>query len=233
MCGRFTHKFTWKQVHALLNLSNPGAAVGDAFDSHPSFNVAPTHKTMIVKPSEGTLGPAMATWGLNPPWNTSKLAPINARAEAVSTSPMFRQAFKARRCVVPASGFYEWQRLGDGPKPRKQPWYVYRADGQPMLFAGLYEPRGGTDTFTIITTDANEFMARLHDRMPVILEPEEAQRWIDQGDPSLLKPAADGVLTAHPVSARVNSPENDDELLIQRVEPEPPAKSGEPPSLFG
>jgi putative SOS response-associated peptidase YedK len=228
------HKFTWPQVHALLNLSNAGATLGGAFESHPSFNVAPTQEAMIVRPVQGVIGPTLATWGLNPPWNTSKLAPINARAETVATSGMFRQAFRARRCVVPASGFYEWQKLDDSDRPRKQPWYIYRADGEPMLFAGLYEPRDGKDTFTIITTDANEFMARLHDRVPVVLEPEDAQRWINEGDQSLLRPAADGVLAAHPVSARVNSPKNNDEMLIQPAEPmPPPAKVEEPRSLFG
>lgn len=168
-------------------------------------------------------------WGLQPPW-LDKPAPVNARAETVATLPMFRSAFKARRCV-PVSGFDEWQAGPEGANKAKQPWYICRADGAPLLFAGLWELKDDLQTITVVTTAANDFMKALHDRMPVVLEPETARRWVEEPDASLLVPAADGVLTAHRVSTRVNSPKNDDRSLIEGA-PERPSDQSEQPSLW-
>lgn len=220
MCGRFTYRYTWAQLHALLNLSNPGASLTGLFDPAqgvfgPRFNVAPTQRAPVVRARpDGSLVIDALIWGLQPPW-LAKPGPINARAETASTQPMFRSAFKGRRCVVPVSGFYEWQAGGVGKA--KQPWYIHRADGQPLLLAGLWEARDGLETFTVITTGPNEFMARLHNRMPATLEPEQARPWLSSPDQSLLAPAADGVLTAHTVSTRVNSPRNDEPSLVEPV----------------
>jgi len=115
---------------------------------------------------------------------------------------------------VPVSGFFEWQKLDE---KTKQPWYIYRADGKPLLFAGLWEGDSERENFTIITTRANEFMGMVHDRMPVILEPEQAHAWLRAPETALLAPAADGVLTAHKVSTRVNSPKNNDPSIIEAV----------------
>jgi putative SOS response-associated peptidase YedK len=142
---------------------------------------------------------------------------INARAETVAEKP----AFRARRCVVPASGFYEWRRRGKGPK---QPYLIRRRDGQPMGFAGLWEtwtdPATGeiVTTCTIVTCAPNELMAELHDRMPVVLDPADYGAWLDPADPrgaDLLRPCPAEWLEAVPVSTRVNSPANDYESVIQ------------------
>ncbi len=213
MCGRATHKFTWKEIYELLEQGIFPVRLEAQLAA--SYNLAPTQSAPIVRKIDGHLEGLLAQWGLRPAWSTGKLAPINARAETVETSPMFRAAFRARRCLVPVSGFYEWQALD---KKTKQPWYIYRADGKPLLFAGLWELGGEKDSarenFTIITTRANDFMGQIHDRMPVILEPEQAHAWLRAPEAALLAPAADGVLTAHRVSTRVNSPKNNDPSLI-------------------
>ena len=212
MCGRYTHQFSWKQIHRLLSLTTP------EIQFEHSYNVAPTLRAPIVRDLDMGRGVEMAVWGLKPTWSDGRVAPINARSESVATSPMFRGAFKSRRCVVAASGFYEWQRVNGS----KQPWYITRADGEAMLLAGLFEIGHGGTTFTIITTSANTLMGTIHDRMPAVLEPESVQRWLAEPDASLLRPAADGVLMAHPVSTRVNSPKNNDATLIQPADRVPP-----------
>ena len=200
----------------------------------PRFNIAPTQMVPIVRDvpgrplqimreTDGTRELVTAHWGLIPAWARdaaigSKM--INARAESVAEKPAFRAAFRARRCIVPASGFYEWRRRGSGPK---QPYLIRRKDGAPMGFAGLWEswtdPQTGevTTTCTIITCAPNALMAELHDRMPVILDPAEYGAWLDpaQGGLELLRPCPEDWLEAMPVSTRVNSPRNDDASIIQ------------------
>jgi len=198
------------------------------------YNVAPTQEAPVVlQDAAGRRSTVTMRWGLVPFWAKdlsigNRL--INGRCETVTEKPAFREAFKRRRCIVPATGFYEWQKL---PAGRKQPFFIHRADDQPLAFGGVWEswrdPTTGNDvrTFTILTTPACEQLKSLHDRMPLILEPEDFARWLDSSmqDASalrdLLKPAADGVLNMHPVSSRVNSPKNDDSALVQRVEPKP------------
>jgi putative SOS response-associated peptidase YedK len=222
MCGRYTRKYTWRQIHEFLSLTLPRDE-----ELFPSFNVAPTQDAPIVRLDDGRRPMlTMARWGLIPSWAKDiKIgnSMINARAETIAGKPAFRSAFEKRRCVVPVSGFYEWQRRADGTK---QPWHIQRADGQIMCFAGLHEQWRQEDkrveSFTIITTEANEFMTPLHDRMPVILEPEEIQAWLDPQTPasrlsSMLDPAPAGVLTAHRVSTRVNSPKVDEPALVDPV----------------
>jgi putative SOS response-associated peptidase YedK len=146
---------------------------------------------------------------------------INARAEGVSEKPAFRAAFRSRRCVVPASGFYEWRRRGRGPK---QPYLIRRKDGAPLGFAGLWETwhdrTSGEEitTCTIVTCAPNELLAELHDRMPVILDPGDYDRWLAPEAPGaeeLLRPCPAEWLEAVPVSTRVNSPANDDASILQ------------------
>jgi putative SOS response-associated peptidase YedK len=163
-------------------------------------------------------------WGLLPYFTNDPVhakRPINARAETVATSGMFKSAFARRRCIVPADAFYEWKPVEGG----KQPYAIARQDGQPMAFAGLWEGFKWPDgtvlrTFTIITTYANEVVGELHDRMPVILEPEDWPTWLGEvtGDPAgLLKPAGDDVLKVWPVSKQVNSPRNNGAESLEGV----------------
>jgi putative SOS response-associated peptidase YedK len=163
-------------------------------------------------------------WGLVPSWwpkplKELKAATFNARVETVTDKPMFRDAFRRTRCLIPASGYYEWQDTPEG----KQPYYFTRRDGQPITFAGLWalwrdKQAGETvKSCAMIITDANDFVAEVHDRMPVILEPDQFEPWLTAGaGVELLKPAADHTLQRWPVSKRVNSSraDADDATLI-------------------
>jgi putative SOS response-associated peptidase YedK len=144
---------------------------------------------------------------------------INARAENIATKPAFRAAFRQRRALVLADGFYEWKKLEGG---RKQPVLIRRRDRQPFAFAGLWEswrrPDGPLETCTIVTTEANELAAQIHNRMPVILDPTDHGAWLDAqrpGGEALLRPCPADELEAVPVSTRVNSPRNDDAALLE------------------
>jgi putative SOS response-associated peptidase YedK len=166
-------------------------------------------------------------WGLIPSWAKdasigNKLA--NARAETVAEKPAFRSAFKRRRCLIPASGFYEWKPVAG----RKQPYYIRPADDGLFAFAGLYEvwssPEGLLHTCTVLTTDANALMREIHNRMPVIVAPEDYRRWLDPGNTTgaglgkLLAPYPAEHMLAYPVSTRVNNARNEDPALIERAE---------------
>jgi putative SOS response-associated peptidase YedK len=161
-------------------------------------------------------------WGLLPSWTKDPAKAqrtINARAETVATSGLFRGAFKARRCIVPADAFYEWRVVEGG----KQPYAIARQDGQPMAFAGLWEGFRWPDdtvtrTFTIVATTPNADVAELHDRMPVNLDAEDWPAWLGEteADPAaLLRPSPGGTLRTWPVSRRVNTPRNNDADLLE------------------
>jgi putative SOS response-associated peptidase YedK len=169
-------------------------------------------------------------WGLIPGWwskplKEMKLATFNARAETVATKPMFRDAFKSKRLLIPASGYYEWHDAPGG----KQPYYFTRRDGQPITIAGLWsrwkdkETEESLQSCTMVITEPNRFVAEVHDRMPVILEAKDFEQW-EHGDPkdaaALMKPAAEGVLEKWPVSKRVNSSRapDDDASLIEAID---------------
>ncbi|WP_425487808.1 SOS response-associated peptidase [Natronomonas salina] len=165
-------------------------------------------------------------WGLLPHWAEDpqeSSRPINARSETAAEKPMFRDAFEKRRCLVLSSGFYEWQeQIGAS----KQPYRICLEDGEPFAFAGLWEhwEQGGTtkNTVTILTTDANEQMAPIHDRMPVMLEPNEEETWLgadDEGElESVLDPYEGGDLRTDTISRAVNSPDNDTPEIIEPVD---------------
>lgn len=243
MCGRFTHKYTWKQLHRLLNLVSP------PFEFMQRFNVAPTQRAPVVREDvseDRDTKPGrrvdLLRWGLIPSWAKDEsfgAKTINARAETVATSQVFRDSFKRRRCLVPVSGFYEWRKIPGGT--RKQPYYLTSSDGEPLMLAGLWSPwkspDGSMETFTIITTTPNEMMAKLHDRMPVILGTDDWAAWLDPVNArevelsGLLKPYPAELMLAHPVSTRVNSPKNDDQACIQVVD-EQQLPTNQEPELF-
>ena len=224
MCGRFTARLTWQQLHDLYEIAAPdiGPRHGEP-DLKPRYNVAPTDVMPVCRLNRsGQREIAMLRWGLIPYWATDpKIAykTINARAETVATAPAFREAFKRRRCLVPASGYYEWKKL-DGRD--KQPYLIAMRDGSPFSFAGLWErwDKGGApiETFTIITGEPNSLTAELHNRMPVILDPDDHGAWLTASDSAgpqaLLQPFPAQLMTAFPVSTKVNSVKNDTPDLI-------------------
>jgi putative SOS response-associated peptidase YedK len=245
MCGRFTHLFTWRQLYELLALHGIECAI-------PSrYNVAPTQSAPVVTSDDenGFNILQQLQWGLVPSWaDDPKIGSslINARGETVATKPAFRSAFKHRRCIVPISGFYEWKPI-PGSKI-KQPLYITPTDqGDIWLLAGVWERWKGPDgvplqTFTILTTAANEAMAKIHDRMPVILDPADAQVWLHHptaaagtDDPTLnlsitQYPAERMLFT--PVSRQVNSPRNDGPECVQPVPEQIPDDDQNTGSLF-
>lgn len=193
------------------------------------YNIAPTQEVPVVRAKENGDGYRADSlrWGLVPHWAKdesigSKM--INARSETVAEKPAFRNAFARRRCVVPASGFVEWKSTAHG----KEPNYIFRADGELMLFAGLWDrwsrgAAGALESFTVLTCSPNRFMQEMHDRMPVVLDSESAFEWLAQDRSpkqlaELLVPAAEAVLDSHGVSKRINSVRNDDPACLQRVE---------------
>ena len=223
MCGRYTLR--------RIDLIRGGFDASllpsfEEFTERPRFNIAPSQAIPVVRlDSSGKRVLGTVRWGLIPSWTKGKPKhePINARAETLATSGMFRQAFERRRCLVPADGFYEWRKLD---AKTKQPMFVHRRDDGVFAFAGLWErwkpdPEAEpVDTCTIITTTPNELMAPIHDRMPVILDPADYARWLDRETPAadvagLLRPCPPDEMEARPVSTRVNSPRNDDEECVQ------------------
>lgn len=229
MCGRYTHLYTWKELHRLLSLN---ASV--EFELGDRYNVAPSQLAPVVRAVESGRELAKMRWGLVPAWAKDvKIAysTINARAEGLADKPAFRSAFKRRRCLVPVSGFYEWKAV-PGAKV-KQPYYITLADGEVMVFAGLWEswrdPTAPQDapaieSFTIITTSANELMATIHDRMPVIVDAADFARWLDPANQEtasiagIMKPYSSELMLATPVSTLVNSPKNDNPKCIQSID---------------
>lgn len=227
MCGRFT-------------LQTPASGLAALFDGLrfpnliPRYNICPTQPVATIRESSpGEKQVAMLRWGLVPFWAKDlKIGArmINARSETVATKPAFRAAFKSRRCLVLADGFYEWKKDGK----TKQPFYISRSDHQPFCLAGLWEtwtdkskddntPR--IETCTILTTTANEILSPLHDRMPVFLERDQFDFWLDpefSDRPkleSILIPCSSDFLQTHPVDTLVNKVANDSPECIRRSEP--------------
>ena len=192
----------------------------------PRYNIAPTDEHFIVRMVHEDREALPARWGLLNAWaKDAKRAAmqINARAETLEGRPAYREAFQKRRCIVPADGFYEWT----GPKEKRQPFWFHRPDGGLLYFAGLYDswqpkPSEWQRTFTIVTTSANELLAPVHDRMPVILARDDVDDWLGPGVDlrrvrELLVPAPVSVLVARRVSAKVNSVRHDAPDLVDEV----------------
>lgn len=223
MCGRFT--MTYRKAEMLAG--ELGVPVEALTDYRPRYNIAPTDQHWIVRQRFEDREVLPAKWGLINFWAKDRkqaFKNINARAETVQKSPSFREAFKERRCIVPADGFFEWT----GPKEARQPVWFHRSDGGLILFAGLYEswrpaPEEKERTFTIITTTPNAITEPIHDRMPVILPTEDAvEEWLFAKQPAdvlmtLLRPAPDDLLVTTAVSPRVNLVKNDDPECLEPV----------------
>ena len=221
MCGRYTLGTPLEQMLGIFDLR------GVDFDFTERWNVAPTQNAPVIVNNDAggrKMGPLR--WGLVPFWAKdpgvgNKM--INARSETGAEKPAYRAAFRKRRCLVPADGFYEWERPGEGSQ--RVPHWMHYADRRPFAMAGLWEswhPAVGDPlfTFTILTTEASEDLRYIHPRMPVILPPDAWDPWLDSGtDPEQLLPRLGprpvGELEEYPVSTRVNSPRNDEPDLVE------------------
>ncbi len=234
MCGRVVTTSSPKELSRYLGAAEIVDVLGG--EDH---NLAPTGRLPLVwvQAREGHGGRGLlrvlgtARWGLVPKWVDrpeigAKM--FNARAETVADKPAFRAAYAKRRCLIPVDGFYEW---GVGRENHaKQPWYIYRPDGDPLVLAGLWEcwsppdtQEGELKTCTVITVPANNDLRPVHHRMPALLPPEDWSEWLDPGEASreildaMLRPAADGLLSRHPVDRRVNNARNKGPELLEEV----------------
>ncbi len=220
MCGRYTLYSHEDDLATLFEV--------ETYPLTPRYNIAPTTSVPVIRlRSDGRRVMEEMRWGLVPHWvkdpGKFKANLFNARSESAAEKPSFRDAMRTHRCLVPASGFYEWRKEGEA----KQPYFVYRSDGRPMAFAGLWavNRNGGEPlaTCTILTTDANADMRKLHDRMPVILEEPEWERWLDTEETDaqrledILDPAEEGLLDMHPVDRAVGNPRTDGSACVQRL----------------
>ena len=212
------------------NSASPRRFTPTCFDILPSYNVAPQSFQPVVRLNHetGEREFVLMRWGLVPFWaKDAKIAysTINAKAETVATSAAFREALKRRRCLVPADGFYEWQKLD---AKTKQPYAISLTDGSPLAFAGLWErwtdkaTNELLETYTIITTEPNELTATIHNRMPVILAPKDYERWMAPADPAqlpvdLLRPFDADAMTTWKVSASVGNVRNNVPELLNQV----------------
>ncbi|MCL4304042.1 MAG: SOS response-associated peptidase [Anaerolineae bacterium] len=218
MCGRFTLATnTQKLAEAFAEFEVPA-------DLPPRYNVAPSQPVAVVA-NNGQHKVEFFQWGLIPSWaKDPKIGNqmINARAETLAEKASFKNAYKRRRCLVLADGFYEWKKEGDNTKT---PVYIRLASGEPFAFGGLWEMWQTAEDFilscTIITTSPNELTAQIHNRMPLILPREAYEQWLDPAERTpdqlngLLKPYPAELMTAYPVSKLVNSPKNDSPVLIE------------------
>ncbi len=219
MCGRFVRYSSPETFAAQFG------AHGE-FDLAPSYNVAPSQSVLVARHAEGTgCALALLLWGLIPSWSQAPKTPystINARADSVASKPAFRNAFRRRRCLVAADGYYEWKR----GERSKQPYFIHLKGGQPFALAGLWEhwERDGqvVESCVVIVTEAHPLVRDIHDRMPVILPPESYDAWMDadERDPErllpLLRPYPGAEIEAYPVSTLVNNPRNDKPDLMAR-----------------
>ncbi|NHC44818.1 SOS response-associated peptidase [Motilibacter aurantiacus] len=249
MCGRYAASRRPEDLVEEFEADVDADAGAEAAAVPPSWNVAPTDPVRVVLERAVAQGGSerqlrTVRWGLVPSWSrdpSGAARMINARLETVAEKPAFRAAFRARRCLVPADGYYEWHTRDDGAK---QPFFIRRRDGRPLAMAGLYEmwraPGEGSPwlwTATIITTSAVDELGRLHDRMPMLVERDRWHEWLDPALDAaeqvrgLLGPAGPGVLEAYPVSPAVGNVRNNGPHL---VEPAPVAEEvdGAAPTLF-
>lgn len=234
MCGRFAITLP-NDAMAQLFAAQPANDLPQV----PNFNVCPTRPVHVVR--QGGAGRQLVAmrWGFLPVWyKTPADGPllINARAETIAEKPTFRAAARSRRCILPASGFYEWTKTEEGAR---LPWYIRRRDGAPIAFAGVWQDWGedALSACAVVTTAANEGISAIHHRMPLILEPEAWPLWLGEagkGAAELMQPGADGVLDWHRVSAAVNSNRAEGAALIEPWEepPQPPPAEDPQGSLF-
>lgn len=239
MCGRIYIRTTLDELLSNFAFAGKGAGIDGLGNRFPLWNGAPTLdypiiiRDMVREPD--TFGPMFvsARWGLMPSWAKpgGRPPPINARREGIATNGMFRNAYKARRCLVPINGFFEWKDI-HGTGKNKQPYAIAMKDGSPFVLAGIWETWKDPDTgieirnFAIVTCPPNEMMATIHDRMPVILHRKDYERWLSaEPDPDdLMKPFPADLMTMWPIGRDVGSPKNNRPDIIDPVDPDPEPK---------
>ncbi|RNI22694.1 SOS response-associated peptidase [Rufibacter latericius] len=224
MCGRYS--VIPKKKGKATQHSSVVSEILDKYQQEPRFNAAPSQLLPVVT-NQNPNEVQFFSWGLLPSWAKEKehgLRPINARTETILEKSTFKRLLAHKRCLVPADGFYEWKKVGKD----KTPYRILMKEGQLFTFAGLWDewvdPSTGEvlHTFTVITTEPNELMAGIHNRMPVILHPEEEHLWLSESEDvnrlaELLRPYPAEEMTAYPVSALVNSPKNDVPSVLEPV----------------
>ncbi len=208
MCGRFYLDTNKAKIAEQF-------AVEESADTKTSYNITPSQDCSVIRLNNNDKELVRLNWGLVPSWAKSdvKIKPINAKAETIKEKPCFRSALKKQRCIIPASGFYEWK----GSKGNKQPYCIYPLNDPCFGFAGLWEKRDVLETFTIITTEANTMMSEVHHRMPVILDSKDYDSWLTDGDYELLKPHPYEEMGLHMISSAVNKPGNNSADLIKPI----------------
>jgi putative SOS response-associated peptidase YedK len=224
MCGRYELHSHPAAIALAFGLAHPP-------ELHPRYNIAPMTDVPIVRiNAAGERELVRMRWGLVPRWAKdpsigAKL--INARGETIADKPSFRTAYRRHRCLLPADGFYEWQPVGGAAQPHKQPMHIGMKDGAPFGFGGLFERWLSADgevldSCTIVTTEANALLRPIHDRMPVIIAPDQYARWLDPAGADvldLIAPYPPAAMAAYPVSTRVNNVRHDDATLLEAVAP--------------
>ena len=225
MCGRYTQTSSWSELVQLYRITEGAIPL----NLGPRYNIAPTQDVAVVRSAPDGGGRALTRmrWGLVPSWARDSAIGarlINARAETVAEKPSFRDAYRRRRCLIPADGFYEWQKRPGGAK---RPYRVTLADERQFAFAGLWErwdkasDGGPVQTCAIITTEANDLLRPIHGRMPVILDAANHDAWLDADGhggaevAALLRPYPSEAMAAWPVGAYVNSAANDDPKCLE------------------
>jgi putative SOS response-associated peptidase YedK len=219
MCGRYPDPFHYKDLSKYFAAV---AALDEEFGFTPRYNIAPTQLAPIVREGEDGRQLTLLRWGLVPRWAKEPAIDarmINARAETLLEKPSFRRPFESQRCLVPAGGFYEWQKVGSS----KQSYLIRRRDREPIAMAGLWErwvdpaSKAPLETFTIVTTAANELIRPIHERMPLILSPSDFDAWLASDEPpvELLATPETPDFEAVPVSSWVNSPSHDDPRCME------------------
>ena len=230
MCGRYGRRADKQKIATWMQSHSTNVFDGDALELEPSYNIAPTSRQPVIRLDHetGQRELAIMRWGLIPFWaKDSKIAysTINARAETLTTAPAFREAVKRRRCLVPADVFFEWQKLD---AKTKQPYAIALKYTDIFAFAGLWErwkdkaTGEPVETYTIITTDPNDLMEPFHDRMPVILRPDDYERWLAPADPArlpidLLRPYPDDEMAAWKVGKDVGNVRNNRPELVEPI----------------
>lgn len=222
MCGRFTLTSPASKLVEFFATLEP------EFQLEPRYNIAPTQMTPAIVEQGGARLMRLMRWGLVPSWAkhlSEGARMINARAETIDSKPAFRKAFRKRRCLIPADGFFEWKKVGKD----KQPYLIGMSNEEPFAFAGLWErwhdpeSENIVESYSVVTTAPNQLMVGIHDRMPAILPAEACHRWLNDATPDserldLLSPYPAGDMRAFPVHRSVGNVRNDTPLCISRIE---------------